>query len=133
MSYLLDTSTVGYLLRNQGAVLARLLSHPPAMIHISAITEGELQFGLANNPSATRLHRAVAEFLRRTTVLPWDREAALEYGALRAAMKKRGAALAPLDMLIAAHARSRKAILVSSDPAFQQVPDLPVEDWMNPA
>jgi predicted nucleic acid-binding protein len=36
-------------------------------------------------------------------------------------------------MLIAAHARSRKAILVSSDAAFQQVPELPVEDWMLPA
>jgi tRNA(fMet)-specific endonuclease VapC len=132
VTYLLDTNTVGYLIRGQETVLARLLSHPPVVIRISAITEGELRFGLANNPSATRLHKAVNEFLRRTTVLPWDREAALQCGALRAEMKQRGMALGPLDMLIAAHARSRKAVLVGSDAAFQRAPDLQVENWMIP-
>jgi tRNA(fMet)-specific endonuclease VapC len=133
MTYLLDTNTVGYLVRNQPTVLAHLVSHPPALIHISAITEGELLFGLANNPSATRLHRAVSEFIRRTTVVSWDRGVALNYGFLRAEMNKQGKPLAPLDMLIAAHARSIKAILVSSDAAFQMVPGLQVEDWMIPA
>jgi len=133
MTYLLDTNTVGYLVRTQPTVLARLVSHPPAQIHISAITEGELLFGLANNPSATRLHKTVSEFIRRTTVLAWDRGVALHYGLLRAEMNKQGKPLAPLDMLIAAHARSIKAILVSSDSAFQMVPDLQVEDWMIPA
>jgi predicted nucleic acid-binding protein len=71
-------------------------------------------------------------YIRRTTVLPWDREAAQHYGALRAEMKKRGAALAPVDKLIAAHARSRNAILVSIDAAFQRAPDLQVENWMTP-
>ena len=132
MTYLLDTNTVGNLVRNQPTILAHLVSHPPAMIHISAITEGELWFGLANNPSATRLHKTVTEFIRRTTVLPWDRGVAMHYGILRAEMNKRGKPLAPLDMLIAAHARSAKAILVSSDAAFQMVPDLQIEDWTIP-
>jgi len=132
MTYLLDTNTVGYLVRNQPTVLARLVSHPPAMIHISAITEGELLFGLANNPSATRLQKTVSELIRRTTVLAWDRGVALHYSLLRAEMNKQGKTLAPLDMLSAAHARSINAILVSSDAAFQMVPGLQVEDWMIP-
>ena len=130
MTYLLDTNTVGYLIRKQPTVLARLLAHPPATIQISAITEGELWFGLANNPSATRLHKAVNEFLRRTTVLAWDQSAAAHYGRLRMEMNKQGKPLAPLDMLIAAHARSINAILVSSDAAFRMAPGLAVEDWM---
>ncbi len=132
MTYLLDTNTVGYLIRRNELVLARLLLHPPSAIHISTITEGELQYGLANNLSATRLHKAVHEFLRRTTIVPWDRQAAQHYGALRAEMKKQGAALSPLDMLIAAHARSQNATLVNSDAAFQRAPDLRVENWMMP-
>ena len=131
MTYLLDTNTVGYLVRNQPTVLARLVSHPPAMIHISAITEGELLFGLANNPSARRLHKTVSEFIRHATVLAWDRSVALQYSLLGTEMNKQGKPLAPLDMLIAAHALSIKAILVSSDSAFQMVPGLQVEDWMN--
>lgn len=79
------------------------------MIRIFAITEGELLFGLGNNPAATPLHKDVGEFMRRTTVLAWDSD------------------VAPLDMLIAAPARGIKAILVSSDSAFQIAPGLAVE------
>ena len=64
-------------------------------------------------------------------MLAWDRSVALQYSLLRTEMNKQGKPLAPLDMLIAAHALSIKAILVSSDSAFQMVPGLQVEDWMN--
>jgi len=41
----------------------------------------------------------------------------------------RAGVLAPLDLLIAAHALGVGAVLVTKDQAFGQVPDLAIEDW----
>ncbi len=99
---------------------------------ISAVTEGELQFGLAKRPNANRLHLAVAEFLLRVDVLPWDRAVAAQYGTLRAAMERHGHILGPLDQMIAAHALCAGGVLVTNDHAFTMVPGLPLEDWLQP-
>jgi len=127
--YLLDTNTVSHLLRIHPSVRRRVEAAPITSLCISAITEGELLFGLAKRPAAARLHHAVEELLRRVDVLPWDREAAARYGSTRAALTAKGKNLAPLDMLIAAHAQSTGAVLVSNDQAFRQVDDLALEDW----
>jgi tRNA(fMet)-specific endonuclease VapC len=100
-----------------------------AALCVSAITAGELAFGLAKRSEARRLHVAVKEFLRRVDVLPWDGAVAERYGTLRADLERRGKVLAPLDALIVAHALSVDAVLVSSDRAFGQVSGLTLEDW----
>ena len=96
---------------------------------LSAITEGELLFGLAKRPAARRLQIAVREFLRRVDVLPWDSTIAERYGTLRAGMEGQGKILAPLDLLIAAHALGLDAVLVTNDRAFGQIAGLTIEDW----
>lgn len=126
---MLDTNTVSHIMRGHPAVTARLTAAPIASLCISAITEGELLFGLARRPQATRLQRVVEEFLRRMDVLPWDRTSAARYGTTRAALQARGLVLSPLDLLIAAHAQSVDAVLVRSDRTFRQVEDLAWEDW----
>ena len=129
MRYMLDTNVVSQLIRKHPAVVSRVTTAPMAALCISAVTEGELLVGLAKRPSATQLHAAVSEFLKRVEVLPWDSGAAESYGTLRASMEAHGKALAPLDMLIGAHAASVGAVLVTNDGAFQQINDLRVEDW----
>ena len=127
--YMLDTHTVSHLLRSHPTVTARVLKVPMASLCISAITQGELLFGLAKRPSAKTLHIAVREFLRRVDSLPWDSAVAESYGPVRARMAGVGKVLAPLDMLIAAHALSESAVLVTSDQAFRQMAGLKIEDW----
>jgi tRNA(fMet)-specific endonuclease VapC len=124
-----DTNTVSHLMKAHPAVTQRVAAAPMASLCISAVTEGELFFGLAKRPDAKRLHLAVREFLRRVDVLPWDSTIAEHYGTVRADMERRGRILAPLDLLIAAHALSVGAVLVTNDKAFAQVVDLQVEDW----
>jgi tRNA(fMet)-specific endonuclease VapC len=127
--YMLDTNVVSHLLREHRAVARRVTAAPMASLCISVITEGELLFGLAKRPEAKRLHLAVRELLRRVDVLPWDSAVAEHYGAVRADLERKGKILAPLDLLIAAHALCADATLVTNDWAFGQVPDLDVEDW----
>lgn len=127
--YMLDTNTVSYLLKKHPAVARRVVAAPITSLCISAITQGELLFGLARRPDATALHAAVREFLRRVDVLPWDAATAEVYGPARAAAQREGRVLAPMDFLIGAHALSIDAVLVTNDRAFAQLPGLAVEDW----
>lgn len=126
---MLDTNTLSYLVQGNPAVAQRVVATPMATLCMSSITEGELLSGLAKRPAARKLHAVVQELLRRVDVLPWDHTAAERYGVIRAEMTTRGKILAPLDLLIATHALSIGAVLVTSDKAFAQVPGLPVEDW----
>jgi tRNA(fMet)-specific endonuclease VapC len=127
--YLLDTNTVSHLIKRHPQVTQRLLAVPMHTVCISAITVGELAFGLAKRPEATSLKAAVDEFLRRVEVLPWDSAVAQTYGTLRAQLQSNGTPLAPLDTQIAAHALHTKTILVSSDKAFLHAHELNVQDW----
>ncbi len=127
--YMLDTNIISHLIRAHPAVVQRVVATPMAALCISAITEGELLFGLSKRPDAKRLHLAVQEFLRRVDVLPWDSATAECYGPVRADMLRQGKMLAPLDLLIAAHALGVGAVLVTNDRAFSQVASLNVEDW----
>lgn len=127
--YMLDTNTVSHLVRQQPKVVEHVVSMPMTMLCISAITAGELLFGLARLSTSSRLHRAVREFLERVEVLPWDIETAEHYAVMRAEQQRKGALFGPMDMLIAAHALAVGAVLVSSDRAFRRVVELRVEDW----
>ncbi|MBC7682230.1 MAG: type II toxin-antitoxin system VapC family toxin [Ferruginibacter sp.] len=127
--YLLDTNTVSHLLKRHPAVVQRVVAVPMAALCISAITEGELLFGLAKRPDANRVQVAVRELLLRLDVLPWDRAAAACYGLLRATLADLGKPLAPLDLLIAAHGLSVDAVVVTNDQAFRYVPGMQLEDW----
>jgi tRNA(fMet)-specific endonuclease VapC len=130
--YMLDTNTVSHLIKGHPAVIERVVAAPMTDLCVSAITEGELLFGLAKRSNAKRLHIAVREFLRRVDVLPWDSAVAEHYGIARAGMERRGMILALVDLLIAAHALSVRAVLVTNDRAFSQVASLHVEDWTVP-
>lgn len=127
--FLLDTNTVRHLIKAHPQATQRLVAVPIHNVCISAITAGELAFGLAKRPQATALKLAVEEFLRRVDVLPWDAEVALTYGPLRAHLQANGTPLAPLDTQIAAHALHLQATLVTNDQAFKQVAGLVLADW----
>ena len=131
--YMLDTNIASYIVRGRSPPLAaRLVAVPMAQLCVSAITQGELLYGVARKPGATNLQIAVHEFLMRVDVLPWTHAAGTRYGLLRAVLESAGTPLGNLDTLIAAHALSEDATLVSNDKAFTAVPGLTLENWMVP-
>ena len=129
--YLLDSNMIGYIAGARSSAARRALDQTAKYHEIatSAIVEGEARYGLARKPEATRIRASVEALLSGINILPWDSAAARVYGVVRAQMSAIGKPLSTIDMLIAAHAVSVDAVLVTHDNAFQQVAGLRTVDW----
>jgi tRNA(fMet)-specific endonuclease VapC len=128
--YLLDTNIASCIVKGTSpAVDLRVAKIAIAQLAISAVTAGELRFGTARLPRATRLHAIVEDFFLRVTILPWNSDAAEEYGPLLAILEREGQPMGNLDIMIAAHTLALGAILVTNDHAFARIKKLKVEDW----
>jgi len=132
--FLLDTNIASHIIRGDRPELSRRLAVTPMEeIAISAVTEAELFYGLAKRNYPPGLTERVRQFLLRVDVSPWDHQVTQIYGDLRATCEARGITLAPLDMMIAAHAVATDCVLVTRDKAFAQLDDpLRLEDWTGP-
>jgi tRNA(fMet)-specific endonuclease VapC len=128
--YLLATNTASYVIKgNVPSVRHRLVQVPMAQVFISSVTDGELRYGVARRPGTTKVQQIVEEFWLRVTVLPWDSEAAKQYGNLRADLERLRQPMGNLDIMIGSHALAVGAILVTNDRAFARIKNLKVEDW----
>ncbi|ANL54045.1 type II toxin-antitoxin system VapC family toxin [Rhizobium phaseoli] len=130
-AWMLDTNIASHVIKgDRPEILRRLAALPMDGIVISSITEGELLYGLAKRDYPKALSERVRQFLVRVDVLPWDHGVMRAYGDLRAACEAKGTILAPLDMMIAAHAVATAATLVTRDKAFARISEpLKVDDW----
>lgn len=130
MRYLLDTNTVSDLVRNpQGAVAERVKAIGETAVATSIIVAAELRFGAAKRGSerVTWQLEAVLEVL---TVLPLECPADAVYGGVCARIERLGRPMGANDLLIAAHAIAAGCTLVTDDRAFEQIPDLALENWL---
>ena len=85
---------------------------------ISAISAGELLFGVARRPERKKLATFISEVLGTFDVLPWTLDTSRTYGLVRADCASRGRSIGHLDMLIAAHAVAASARLITRDKTF---------------
>ena len=75
--------------------------------------------------------QALEMFLAPLIILPFDTAAVWVYGDLRADLERRGTPIGSLDTMIAAHALSQQALLISNDTReFSKVPDLQLDNWV---
>jgi len=116
--------------RTYPRVVATLRSKAYDELAVSAITEGELRYWIKGRPTESRVAVLVDEFLSRVASLPWDSVVTQTYAQLRLDIKRQGKALGELDLLIAAHALSIDAVLVTHDQAFSHIANLRTEDWV---
>jgi tRNA(fMet)-specific endonuclease VapC len=123
--FLLDTNMVSYIAKGHSKAARTRMLHlkENEVVCISAITESEIRYGLAKRPEATALRERMEWFLAAVKVLPWGRDEAKAYGALRAKLESSGKSLQNMDMQIAAHAIALNAVLVTNDKAFAQIDD----------
>ena len=93
----------------------------------------ELALGVAKSGSA-RNCQALEMFLAPLIVLPFDAAAVWFYGDLRADLERRGTPIGSLDTMIAAHALSQQALLVTNNTReFANVPGLRLDNWVTAA
>ena len=129
MKYLLDTDTVSFAIRDVGNVIAKVREHRPSEIGISAVTLAALRYG-ADRKGSRRLHESIDAFIRDVEVAAFDEDAAAEFGRLGTLLAERGTPIGEMDTMIAAHAVSLKARLVTNNARhFTRVPGLVVESW----
>src|SRR5262245_57084176 len=82
---------------------------------ISAVTMSEIETMIAKASDAVTKSRKVRMVLVHFNIVDFDQAAALHAGAVRAHLEPRGLAIGPLDTLIAAHARSLGATVVTDN------------------
>jgi tRNA(fMet)-specific endonuclease VapC len=128
---MLDTNVVSHVIRGDiVGIRERLASVPMQSVSMSVVTQAELLYGVAKRGHPQPLAKAVREFLIRVQLHPWTPEVAGIYGELRVACERAGVTLAPMEMMIAAHAKATSAVLVTRDRTFGLVPNqLSLEDW----
>ena len=136
MAWLLDTNTCIYLLTGnqpdyQRNILARLDALPRnERPLISSVVLSELQYGVRKSRWRKANQTLLDEFMLDFDVSDYDASAAVFYGELRTDLDKRGKPIGPMDMMIAAHALSLEATLVTHNTReFAQVKGLRLEDW----
>ncbi len=128
--YLLDTDTVSFALRGQGDASTNIREHRPSELCVSAISVAELRFG-AESRGSKKIHRALDGFLQAIAILAFDQRAANSFGTIAAFLESRGEPIGPLDTMIAAHAISVGATLVTNNTKhFSRVPNLVIANWV---
>ena len=122
---MLDTSVCIDLIRGEAPDLAVALArHRGGPAVVSAVTLAELRFGESRQALRRRRH-TVDDLLAPFEVIPFDAPAAAAYGVLREALERAGRPIGPLDTLIAAHALSVGATVITGNlREFKRVPGL---------
>lgn len=128
---MLDTNICIYIINNRPAhVMKRFRKYEVGEIGISSITAAELAFGVEKTRSQ-RNKEALMMFLSPLKVLPFGEEAVWHYATLRNELQTTGQVIGALDMLIAAHALSEKATLITNNlKEFERVPNLMLDNWI---
>lgn len=98
---------------------------------VSSIVLFELWYGIAKSRHRQYNIETLTGFLAGPIqVLSFDADDAREAGDIRAALARTGTPIGPYDILIAAQARRRGAVLVTTNTGeFARVPGLRIEDW----
>lgn len=128
---LLDTNICIYIINAKPpAVLARFHQYRLGDIGLSSVVAAELAYGVAKSGSA-RNRQALEMFLAPLEVVPFDEAAVWAYGELRADLERRGQPIGSLDTMIAAHALSLGATLVTNNTReFAKVEGLSLQNWV---
>ena len=128
---LLDTNICIYIINvKPPEVLARFRQFRLGEIGLSSVVAAELAYGVAKS-SSERNRKALEMFLAPLEIMPFDEVAIWVYGKLRADLERSGQSIGSLDTLIAAHALSMNAVLVTNNTReFSRVNDLRLENWV---
>jgi len=128
---MLDTNIVSYIVTGRYPSVRRQLDATDStQICVSVITRAELLFGLVRLPAGHPRRHDVRRFIDHVTMLAWDERAADVHADIRYRLQSAGQPIGELDTMIAAHAVSLDAVLVTNNTRhFGRIPALRLENW----
>lgn len=129
---MLDTNICIYVLKERPASVLHAFEAVESL-HISSIVYAELWSGIEHSPANIKIERKeqLIQFLSLLTTHDWDEPAGEEYARLYVQLKQKGMMIGNMDLLIAAHAKSLDAILVTNNTReFERVEGLKIENWV---
>jgi len=133
VSYLLDTDTCIYWLRNRQSVRERVREVGWNQISICVITVAELYYGAYNSNRVTENLARAEFFIQNLPVLPLNDTALRGFGDLKAELRRIGQPIADFDLLIASVALAESYILVTNNTRhYDRIPELQLENWALP-
>ena len=133
MRYMLDTSICIYAIKHKPReVIERLKEYNPSEICISSLTYAELIHGVESSKAVDKNRTALTLLLTDIEILPFDISAAEGYGEIHVELERKGTPIAPLDMMIAGHARSLGYTVVTNNiKEFERIDGLRLENWVD--
>ncbi|RTZ64398.1 MAG: VapC toxin family PIN domain ribonuclease [Aquificaceae bacterium] len=128
----LDTNICIYVLKERPASVLKAFESVKSL-HISSIVYSELWVGIENSPVTLQDKRReqLIQFLSLLTTHDWDESAGEEYARLYIKLKRKRMMIGNMDLLIATHAKSLGATLVTNNiKEFERIEDLKIENWV---
>jgi tRNA(fMet)-specific endonuclease VapC len=131
MKYMLDTNICIYIIKQKPQnIIRRFREAKISEIGVSSITLSELEYGVMKSAKPEQNRMALAQFMAPIEIPFYDDTAAQHYGEIRAHLERQGKPIGSLDMLIAAHALSLNAVLITNNEReFKKVSNLKIENW----
>lgn len=125
-SYLLDTSVLVFVLKENPAILKRMAG---ADLYVSSISLGEPYYGAQHSIYVEKSMRQVDTLAKGVTILEVNTATALIYGRFKHEQRMKGLILPDNDLWIASAAIQYSLTLAARDHHFMWIAGLALEQW----
>jgi tRNA(fMet)-specific endonuclease VapC len=133
VKYVLDTNALSVMMKGDVRALARLRAEGRAEVSVPQPVIAEIAYGIDRLPRSKRRQALQSRFDLLRAELPrcqWTDSVSEHFGAIKAALERKGQRIEDFDAAIAAHALATGAVLVTANlNQMVRVPELEVEDW----
>jgi tRNA(fMet)-specific endonuclease VapC len=130
MTYLLDTDTIVYWMKNHPVVTPKVQAIDSSLLSASDISRAELYYGAYNSMKIEQNVRAVRNLSNTITFLPFNETSQIQFGKIKADLKKKKILIPDLDIMIGATALAYDLILVTNNTKhFERIEGLTIENW----
>jgi tRNA(fMet)-specific endonuclease VapC len=127
--YVIDTNILSKAVSGRSPLAAqRLKAADMRDLFLPTVVLAELEYGILKSPDPQTMRQKWEPVLSPFAWLPFDADAARQHADIRFALRHQP--IGERDLVIAAIARSRQAVVVTNNRReFDRVPGLVVEDW----
>lgn len=130
MSYLIDTDILIYSLKGHEIVQKRFIENEKIPKSISVVSYGELLYGAKKSINNEKNLAIVYRIKELFPIIDIDKAVMETFSDLKAKLRKSGAAIDDMDLLIAATALTMNFILVTNNEKhFRKIAGLKIENW----